>query len=189
MPAPYSQRATQRPMPHHRRPSLASRQYDYSEWISSVATIQIIRRVQRKAVNFSGLEARTFTAVFAPMSFIFPQMLSQIPAGILPGIFCERPTKAQLLMCSGLPKGRNLQFCPVNSRKIPGDRFASDCVRHHPVYSFVVALRPVGKARRWRGFLTLVWWVAVSVRGSVDFSVPVSGRKISVPGGVPFSSE
>src|SRR6188472_919955 len=74
--------ATQRPMPHHRRPSLASRQYDYSEWISSVATIQIIRRVQRKAVNFSGLEARTFMAVFAPMSFIFPQMLSQIPAGI-----------------------------------------------------------------------------------------------------------
>jgi hypothetical protein len=71
---------------------------------------------------------------------------------------------------------------------VPWRPVSLDCIRHHPVCCFRTLRRPSRKARHWRGLLSSVLPIPVSVRGSKGNFAPVSGRKIPVPSAVPTIS-
>jgi hypothetical protein len=80
-------------MPHHRYPSQASRKYDFSEWISSAATIQDHHHCRLAKLQHSG------GALFASTSFIFPQMRPKFPLASR-GNFSEKGPQKLGFLCA-----------------------------------------------------------------------------------------
>jgi hypothetical protein len=65
----------------------------------------------------------------------FPVIGAKIPVNDAREFSWERPVNTPLHQPARDEKGLNSRICPVNSRKLPGDRFAYDCTHHHPVFA------------------------------------------------------
>src|SRR6266436_1406790 len=112
----------------------------------------------------------------------FPVIGSKIPVNDAREFSSERPINTGLHQPAPDKKGLNSRICPVNSRKLRGDRFVYDCTHHHPVFRYRTPRVICAFVPRIAGFFEFVLVSAsVSAREKGGFGPSVSASKNSVP--------